>query len=214
MEENRIYNDRFRIFLILYFFSINYSNSDNPTLKKVFKSEVRIQKIDFLIRNPDYLCFLLLQMIPKKEIDRNEIKKIVKSIFDSKEPILRRYEMEKFFFGAWEDLDDVIAFLKAIGFVDYSSKKNVILKETEKRYFITELAVTKTEKSLSKLHCLKWYVDRCNLIKKYFGEYSGSQLKDMQYEIDEYKKACFNDKIQNIQDKVKVEFNRIFGEEL
>ncbi|MGL5277253.1 hypothetical protein [Myroides sp.] len=124
----RIYKDRIRIFLILYFFSEDYSDSSRPFCKKLFKSEVRIQKIDFLIRNPDYLAFELLNIAKRDSEKSSEIKSIVLEIFNSKEPIIRRLEMERFFFGAYEDIDDVIGFLKSIDFIDFTSKKNIGLK--------------------------------------------------------------------------------------
>jgi hypothetical protein len=63
MDENekiRTYKDRLRIFLIIYVFSEPYSDAELPKLSRIFQSEQRIQKIDFLLRNTDYLCHELL----------------------------------------------------------------------------------------------------------------------------------------------------------
>ena len=54
-ENIRAYKDRLRIFLILYFFAEDYSEASKPTYKKIFKSQGRIKKIEFLLRNQDYL---------------------------------------------------------------------------------------------------------------------------------------------------------------
>ena len=60
--------------------------------------------------------------------------------------------MEKFFFGAYEDIDDVIAFLKSIDFIDFTSKKRVDLKTIiEKKYFITQYAIDKFERVIDTL---------------------------------------------------------------
>lgn len=214
-EKIRAYKDRLRIFLILYVFSEPYSDTELPNVRRIFQSEQRIQKIDFLLRNPDYLCHELLN---KAESDQNiqaDIKGVVKDIFRNKEPILKRLEMEKFFFGAYEDIDDVIAFLKSIDFIDFTSKKRADLKTTiEKKYFITQYAIDKFENVIDSLPSINWYVERCNLIKKYFGDLSGSQLRISQYQIEKYKNTSYNEYIGSINDIVSTEFYKLYSEAL
>lgn len=217
MNENEIirsYKDRLRIFLILYVFSEPYSDIKNPNFKKIFKSEQRIQKIDFLLRNPDYLAYELLNIANSEFTKKDGIKVVIKDIFRNKEPILRRLEMERFFFGAYEDIDDVIAFLKGFGFIDFSSKKSLDLKTIEKKYFITEYAIEKFENAINSLSALKWYVDRCNLIKNYFGDLSGSQLRISQYQIPEYRNTSYKEYIGDIQENVKSEYYKLYSETL
>jgi len=217
MEESEIiktYKDRIRILLILYFFSEDYFDTEKPQRKKILTSEVRIQKLDFLLRNPDYLAFELLNLAKRGKSEKAEIKRIVKKIFEDKEPILRRLDMEKFFFGAYEDIDDVIGFLKSIEFIEFSSTKSLDLKTTEKKYYLTERATINIENKLPKLTALAWYVERLNLIKKYFGHMTGSGLKAMQYKIEEYESASWGDYINDIRSKVEETFFELFGEKL
>ncbi|OLS37739.1 hypothetical protein [Bacillus sp. MRMR6] len=213
-ENIRIYKDRIRIFLILYIFSEELSGKDLLLYKRVFKSEVRIQKIDFLLRNPDYLSYELLLFAAEGKFDRNEVKEIVKEIFDTKEPIIRRLEMERFFFGAYEDIDDVISFLKSIDFIDFKSKRSIDLKTIDKHYYITEFSHNKFENSLKKLPSIQWYIKRCILIKQYFGDLNGNQLKVLQYQITEYRDASYKEYISDIQSDVKKLFSEMYGEEL
>lgn len=213
-EQVRMYKDRLRIFLILFYFSDDYTSTEHPEYKKIFKSEVRIQKIDFLIRNPDYLAYELLLIAANDPGKNQEIKQIVKSIYDTAEPQLRRLEMERFFFGAYEDIDDVIGFLKSIGFIGFTSKKSSDLKTIEKQYFVTQYAVSKANSAISSLPALDWYAKRCELIKKYFGNLSGSQLKVSQYQIEEYRNTSFKNFIGEISDTVKSDYYRMFNERL
>lgn len=213
-EQVRMYKDRLRIFLILFYFSDDYSSPDHPEYKRVFRSEVRIQKIDFLIRNPDYLAYELLLVADNNPTKKSEIQKIVKSIYNTAEPQLRRLEMERFFFGAYEDIDDVIGFLNSIGFIGFTSKKSIDLKTIEKQYFVTQQAIAKTTTAINNFPALEWYVKRCQLIKKYFGNLSGSQLKVSQYQIDEYRNTSFKNFIGEISDIVKNEYYKIFNESL
>jgi hypothetical protein len=208
----RRYKDRFRILLILYYFSDDYTDPENALYKKIFKSELRIQKIDFLIRNPDYLAYELLSIAKKNDSKRPEIKRIVQEILKSKEPILRRLEMERFFFGAYEDIDDVIGFLKSVGFIDFTSKKATNLTVRDKKYFITTTALEKINNSIPKLPALDWYLSRCELIKHYFGNLSGTELKVAQYQINEYRETTYKSYIGSIQNLVQEEFNEIYKE--
>jgi hypothetical protein len=139
---------------------------------------------------------------------------LVKEIFNSKEPELRRLEMEKFFFGAYEDIDDVIAFLSSIDFIHFVSEKDALLKTVSKKYYITDYALTKVNHYSTDETSLKWYLDRCKLIYKYFGHLSGTQLKVMQYGIDEYRVTKYREYISGISDQVIKEYFELFGEQL
>ncbi|SFD60945.1 hypothetical protein [Bacillus sp. UNCCL81] len=210
-EEIKGYKDKLRIFLILYIFS---EELDQPnSFRRIFKSEVKIQKIDFLLRNPDYFAYEVMLFAKENKINEIDCKNLINTIFDSNEPIIRRIEMERFFFGAYENIDDVISFLKSIGFIDFKSKKSLDLKTIDKQYFITDLAVEKFQE-VNHLSSFNWYVSRLELIKQYFGDLSGSQLKVMQYQIDEYRNTSYKDYISDIQDTVRRTYFEMFGEEL
>lgn len=204
-DEIRIYKDRLRIFLILYSFSEPYSDSNQPRLKRFFKSEQRIQKIDFLLRNPDYFAYELIGLAKQDTSTKNEVKHIVSEILSNREPELKRIDMERFFFGAYEDIDDIISFLKSIDFIHFTSKRSIDLKTVNKTYYITQFAIDKFNRVIDSLPALKWYVDRCNLIKKYFGDLTGNQLRIKQYQINEYKNTSYREYISGIEDKVKEE---------
>jgi hypothetical protein len=122
--------------------------------------------------------------------------------------------MERFLFGAWEYIDDVIAFLDSFGLIQFDSNKNSRLYTIDKQYFITEFAINKMTKLHNDFGGLQWYAERCELIKEYFGHFLGSQLKAMQYKIDEYANTIYNEYIQDIQDKVKNEFYNLYQEQL
>jgi hypothetical protein len=210
----RQYKDRLRIYLILCFFSEDYSDPAQPKFRKLFRSEVRIQKIDFLIRNPDYLAYELLSIAKADASKRDDIKLVIRNIFDSKEPVIRRLEMERFFFGAYEDIDDVVGFLQSIDFIKFTSKKAADLKTIEKHYYLTDHGLTKLQTVLPTLPALDWYLQRCELIKKYFGDMTGTQLKVAQYRIKEYREATYNSYISDIQDTVRTEFATFYAESL
>lgn len=209
------YQSRIRVLLILYFFSIPYEDKEHENRKTLFETEVRIQKIDFLIRNPDYLAYELLSLVQEGKVeDKKEVKNIVGGMFLDKEPLIRKNEMERFFFGAYEDLDDVIAFLKAFDFIEYESGKNVAGQVFGKKYYITSSGVDRIENGVKDVGSIAWYVRRCKLIKKFFGEMSGSDLKVRQYQIEKYRDTPLNQYIESIVEETKSMYIDLYGEEL
>ena len=212
-EELRCWQDRIRILFILYFFSDDYCNNDYPDRQKVFHTEVRLQKIDFLVRNPDYLSYFLLQVAVRQHSLSGEIKDIVKKIFSNREPVIRKEDMTRFLFGAYENIDNIIAFLYSVNVIDYSSKKDTYLRDIDKHYYITQKGVSKLD-DISKFPALHWYKDRCLLIKRFFGNYSGEQLKNMQHNVDQYHQTEYSEVIPDITTDVKEKYFSLYNEAL
>ena len=146
--------------------------------------------------------------------DKESIKNTIKDIFAKDEPVIRRQEMEKFFYGAYEDLDDVIAFFVSIGFLQFESLRRTDNRVASKRYYLTEYGLKKIEEGIKGMDVANWYRDRCCLIKEYFGGISGSELKVRQYQVHEYKNTTLKDYISGIEDKVRGIFKDTFGESL
>src|SRR6478672_11151576 len=77
----------------------------------VVRTQVRLQKLDFWVRNPDYLANELLNDYVNGDQDPTLLQ-IAGEILDSEEPELRRYPMLRYLFGAYEDLEDALAVLR------------------------------------------------------------------------------------------------------
>lgn len=210
----RKYRDRLRIIIILYVFC-ERSKSDDIQYFGLFRSEIKIQALDFLLRYPDFLSMELMNLMDNdSSIDRNEIKNVISKIYSDNEPDLRVEEMEKFFHGAYESIDEVIAFHVSIGFIRHESKKRIDGKTYDKNYYVTLDCADRIENSLKLVSTMQWYFERCELIKKYFDKFTGSQLKSRQYMYAEYSNISYKSHIQNINSKVRIAFESRFNKEL
>jgi len=208
------FRNRLRIIIILYTFCERENNHPNGYYG-IFRTEIKIQALDFLLRYPDFLSIELIDLMDNDStINREEIKEIIKSIYENKEPDIRVEEMEKFFFGAYESIDSVIAFLVSIGFIKHDSKKRTDGKTYDKIYYITQDCASKINNHLKDITAVKWYFNRCELIKKYFDKFSGSELKDRQYKYTEYSDISYQKHIKNINEKVKYAFSNRFNLQL
>lgn len=212
-EQIKLWQDRIRIFSILCVFSDDNHDVNYPNRRKVFHTEVKLQKIDFMIRNPDYLSYFLLKLAEEGNDVSNEIKGIVKQIFNNKEPIIRKDDMVRFLYGAYESIDDVIAFLCGIGLIEYSSKKDTHLRDINKHYFITQKGLDKFG-DINQDSALKWYQDRCLLINRFFGNYTGEMLKDMQHNVEQYHVTEYSAIIPNIIPSVKEKYLSLYNQSL
>ncbi len=210
----KFYQDTLRILLILYYFSDNHSDENYPARKKVFSSEVRLQKIDFLIRYPSYLCYELIEVANQFPENKESIKNEISRIFGEDEPKLRTQEMVRFFYGAFEPLDKTILFLKTYNFIHYDSRRGTDLRKIDKKYYLTDFALKKIEGELAHIQTVDWYFKRCELIKKYFGTLTGTELKIMQYKHPEYKATLIGDYIKDIEDKTRELFKIKFQSKL
>lgn len=214
--ENTIkkFRDRLRIIIILYTFCDKEENN-NGQYFGTFRTEIRIQALDFLVRYPDFLSMELMDLMNSDtSINPEAIQQIISDIYKKKEPVLRVEEMEKFFHGAYESLDDVVAYLVSIGFLKYESKKRTDGNTYDRIYRITLECAQRIEHFLKTIDSVKWYFQRCELIGKYFGQFTGSELKQRQYRYSEYSDISYKSHIKNINEKVKVTFENHFNKSL
>jgi len=207
-NEEDFYQNTIRVLFILFFFSEVYNDPQKPNLVKILYSEVRIQKIDFLLRYPSYLCDELMNLIDKEKSLKSEITEEIEMILANDEPKLKTKEMQRFFFGAYDKLDEIIAFLWGYGFIKFDSRRRLNMTQHQKVYFLTKYGEEKINQGLSKIAVFDWYVSRCKLIKKYFGDLTGTELKEMQYEHPEYREANWNELIRDIETRVRTRFQQ------
>lgn len=212
-DQLKKFRDRLRVTLILYTFSKPIQKEGYTNIARVFYTEIKIQALDFLLRYPDFLsCELMDLMAHDNSIDKSEIQNIIKDIYTNEEPILRVEEMQKFFFGAYESIDGVILFLKSVGFIDFESKRRSDLQTYDKTYYITNRCIQQIENNLLNVSSVKWYYGRCELIKKYFDSFNGSDLKKRQYRYKEYADIPYTMLIQNLNEQVRKSYFEHFNE--
>lgn len=88
----RKFRDRLRIIIILYVFCEQFesANDRNEKFYGLFRSEIKIQALDFLLRYPDFLSMELMNLMDDDtNIDRNDIRNVITKIYSDNEPDLR-----------------------------------------------------------------------------------------------------------------------------
>ncbi len=155
-----------------------------PSTVGVVHTQVRLQKLDFWVRNPDYLAYELMnEYVAAPDVPR--LLELAAEILESEEPDLRRFPMLRYKYGAFEELDDALAPLVERGLL---RKTQVLGRErvVEHIYFLLERGRQVAQSTVTEAPALAWYVERTRLVVDLVDGLGGTQLKDRQYLLRDY----------------------------
>lgn len=167
----------------------------------VVRSQVRLQKLDFWVRNPDYLANELLNDYENGDQDQ-ALLGLAGDILDSEEPELRRYPMLRYLFGAYEDLEDALAVLRQADLV-VRRKKGRPGHVVRTDYFLLQSGRDMVSKIRTEFQDLIWYSARSALVVQLADQQGATQLKDRQYIVEEYLNTPHGMRIPSITERAR-----------
>lgn len=160
------------------------ADGDPPAAKKALRSELRLQAMDFWMRNPDYLADELIAAVESGDLAA-EFLDVARSLLDDPEPDLHYYPMPRWFFGAYEAIDDAMALLETYGLATFRRSGEPGSKSHRNQMYLT-VAGEQAVIELTADPVLGWYVRQAELVALVAGDAVGSKLKDRQYEQATY----------------------------
>jgi hypothetical protein len=178
--------------------------SSDPALSSavgIVRTQVRLQKLDFWVRNPDYLANELLNDFENGDRDPTLLI-LAEQILDSEEPELRRYPMLRYLFGAYEQLDDALAVLRQADLV-VRRLRGTPGHITQHDYYVLAEGRAKVSEIMSKYPPLAWYGARSKLVVALADGQGATQLKDRQYLQEEYLNTPHGLRIPSITDRAR-----------
>lgn len=167
----------------------------------VVRTQVRLQKLDFWVRNPDYLANELLNDYEDGDHDP-ALLQMAGEILDSEEPELRRYPMLRYLFGAYEDLEDALSVLRQADLV-VRRKKGRPGHVTRTDYYLTDAGKDMAARIRKDYPDLAWYSTRAALVVLLADGQGATTLKDRQYLVDEYINTKHGVRIPSITDRAR-----------
>src|SRR6202521_1760132 len=188
------YRDALRVLFIICA-GASPSEPTIPGVVSVFRGEARLHAFDFWIRNPDYLAAELLDLFETS--GDVAFLKAAESIFANEEPDLRRLPMIRYFFGAFDRLDDSLSLLRSRELIQITGVKNS-QKVRETDFLLTDRGEQFCLTCLKEAPPLQWYSDRAQLVASIAGDRSGSALKHKQYERASYAETAIGGIIPSI----------------
>lgn len=160
------------------------TESDPPTAVKAVRSELRLQAMDFWMRNPDYLADEIISQVEAGVLPDSDLQ-IARSLLEDPEPDLHYYPMPRWFYGAYEAIDDAMALLETYGLATFRRSGEPGTKSHRNQLFLTSPGVAAVAE-LSRDTVLGWYTRQAELVARVAGETIGSKLKERQYEQATY----------------------------
>jgi hypothetical protein len=171
----------------------------------VLESQVRLQKLDFWVRNPDYFADELINEYEQNGDDAFLHQASV--IIGSDEPEVRCYPMIRFLFGAYEPLDDALAVLRSAHLV-VRRKRGSAGRVSQHDYYLTRAGRDTADRILRDAPEFAYFVERTRAVAAFAEGHRGSQLKERQYRQEEYRLTAIGDRIVSIAPRVRARLRR------
>lgn len=203
------YRDALRLLFVFIAGSEPVEPSDTGSdAQRIFIGEKRAMAIDFLVRYPDYLAHDLLDLY-EAEGDP-DLLNAAKSIFDNDEPDVRLVAMVRWRRGAFQNIETALAILDSRRLVR-PVKRTIGGDKVRHEFLIGPTAVAFLEQAVKEQPSLDWYRRRVELAMRVARRRSGSDLKDAQYEHEEYRTTAYGAVIPSIKERVMKRLLRIMG---
>ena len=199
MNARAPHRDAIRLLFSIRAGSLPFADAALPDVVAIFKGEARLLAFDFWFRNPDYLAAELLDLF--EETAQPEYFSAAKSILDNEEPDLRRVPMIRYFFGAYDRLDDALSLLRSRDLIRITGLKSKS-KVQETDFLLTTKGAELCDSCVTAAPILKWYSDRSELVAKLAGDRGGAALKQRQYERTTYAETKLGGVIPPIGDEI------------
>lgn len=149
----------------------------------VVRTTVRLQKLDFWLRNPDYLADELLNEYESSQ--EEPLLRLAASILGSEEPEVRRYPMLRHHFGAWENITNAMAVLRSAGLATLR-RRGTIDRIRQSDYYLLKEGRRVAQDIVSTEPVFRYYIDRVDLVVRLADGLGGTELKRRQYLQQEY----------------------------
>ena len=162
------------------------------------RSELRLQALDFWLRNPDYLADELLNEVDAGQLDASYVA-VAAALLTDPEPSLRHYPMPRWLYGAYEPLDDAFAHLEAYGLAVMRRMPG----GHRNQFFLMPDGVAAGDDLEAADSALSWYPRQVKLVLLVARDQLGGQLKDRQYEQASYAGTELGTHIGPIADRVR-----------
>ncbi|MFE7329424.1 hypothetical protein ACFU8W_31475 [Streptomyces sp. NPDC057565] len=178
-------------------------NGAPPNAVAVLHAESRLQKLDFWLRNPDYLADELLNDYERSR--EAVLLDLAGEILDSDEPEVCAIPMVRYLFGAFEQLDRALSVLVAPRLVVMATKRRAGGNVLQDSYYLTSKGQQVAQSATEQFPELAWYTERALLVKA-LAEATGHtalSLRKRQYLQRDYALTPLGEIIPSIADRTR-----------
>ncbi len=117
--------------------------------------------------------------------------------------------MIRYFFGAYERLDDALAILRSRDLIRITGKKTQNKKVLETDFLLTKEGRETCQLATQKAPLLTWYAERAALVARVAGNRGGAALKALQYERASYAQTELGGVIPSIAIEIQAQLQQL-----
>lgn len=168
----------------------------------VISSLTRVQKLDFWLRNPDYLADELLTEYESGRVGLADIEHHVQRMLSGDAPSLHLYPMERYLYGAYEFIDDALSVLKMYGQITHrraTDSGNLSRRD----YYLLQRGRDTVTRMRADIPELAWYDAQAAAIALIPDAGGGATARRRQYEQPEYEATAHGNVIPSILERVR-----------
>ncbi|MFF2830930.1 hypothetical protein ACFVSK_04130 [Cellulosimicrobium cellulans] len=183
-----------------------------PNTVRVVRALSRLVKLDFWLRNPDYLADELLNDVEIAGLDPSVALPHVARMLEGSAPVLHLYPMQRYKYGAWELPDNAVAILKLHGFATTKRAKEMDAAASSKArrdYFLLPEGRDALQRMREDVEQLSWYDAQADAIALLDLPGTGLAAKQRQYQQPEYAATPVGATIEPILIRVRSRFERV-----
>jgi hypothetical protein len=170
---------------------------------KVIRSQRMLQKLDFLVRNPDYLADVIIAgweegLLPSESLlDAG-------AILEKREPELHIYRMLRNAHGAYEPLDNALSVLRHLELIATRRLGRFTDEHVRRRdYYLLDAGAQQAQRLRDAEPLPAWYDQQTAYVAAAVEGMSGGQLKELQCGHPEYAGAAVSELIGGITERVR-----------
>ena len=179
---------------------------------RVVRATSRMTKLDFWLRNPDYLANELLNDVDAGTAEPVVYLKHAERMLAGAAPTLHLYPMQRYMYGAWELPDNAMALLKSHGLVNQRrvSEPDADNSGRARRdYFLMQAGAQVLANIRAEVEQLHWYDLQADAIALLKVGPTGAAARARQYEQPEYAATPIGDIIAPILERTRSRFAEV-----
>jgi hypothetical protein len=214
-DEGDRFSDAIRLLLLIAAVADPLNEAEQQAAPKdavaVLRAEGRLQKLDFWLRNPDYLADELLNDYEREKEAINL--ELAGDILDSDEPEICAIPMLRYLFGAFEYIDQAMSILAAPRLVVVVPRRTTE-RVLQDNYYLTGKGRDLAARATEQYPVLAWYTQRAHLVRA-LAEATGHSalaLRKRQYLQRDYAQTPLNEVIPSIADRARTRLARLRAE--
>lgn len=170
---------------------------------RVIRSQRKLQKLDFLVRNPDYLADLIVSGWEDGRLASASLLD-ASAVLEEREPELHTYRMLRNDHGAYEPLDNALSVLRHLELIAIRRLGRFTDDHVRRRdYYLLEAGALQAKRLRDAEPVLAWYDQQTAYVAAAVQGMSGAQLKELQYRYPEYAGAAVSELIGGIAERVR-----------